>query len=246
MEKYFFEAFSDMLRLGPGSKEATLEAIAMIPVDNEVKILDIGCGVGTHTFIVAEALPNAIITAIDNNADYINQLNQTATKLGLANRVEGVTMSMFDMNFESASYNFIFSEGAIYIAGFEQGLREWKKILKPGGAIICSEISWITETPSPEPKEYWVAAYPQIDTISNKVALAETLGYTSLKTSILPPNCWTDNYYQPLQNNLNTMKNRYIDNFEAQQVIEIIEQEIDMYNRYGNEYSYVFYTLQTV
>ncbi len=244
MEKYFFEAFEGMLRLGPGSENATLEAIKDIPVDTAVKILDIGCGVGTHTFILARTLPNAIITAIDNNPDYIEELNSKAEKFGLGSQVNGLCMSMFEMTFEEESFDYIFAEGAIYIAGFKEGLRDWGKFLKPGGSLICSEISWIVDAPSLEPQEYWGEAYPQIDSVSSKIALAQERGYTCLKTTILSPECWLDNYYTPLQANLEDMKLRYPNNQEAKQVIGIIEQEIAMYKSYGEEYSYVFYHLQ--
>ncbi len=244
MERYFFEAFEGMLRLGPGSKSATLSAIKDIARDKAVKILDIGCGVGTHTFLVADALPNAHIIAIDNNSDYIEELNRRAKELDLSDRVQGVMMSMFEMTFEDATFDYIYSEGSIYIAGFKDGLRDWKRFLKPNGSIICSEISWIVDSPSPEPKAYWEGAYPQIDTIHNKVIEAEELGYSSLDTTTLPPDCWTDNYYVPLEAKLREMKLKYSDNEEALSVIEMINQEIDMYNRYGSEYSYVFYILQ--
>ncbi len=244
MEKYFYEAFEGMLRLGPGSEEMTLQAIASMPRDRAIKILDVGCGVGTHTFIVAKALPNAQIVAIDNNPDFIEELNANAVRFALSERVQGLCMSMFEMSFEEGSFDYIFAEGAIYIAGFKEGLRDWNRLLKPQGAIICSEISWIVDDPSPEPKAYWDEAYPQIDTVSHKVAQAEELGYTCQSTVTLPAECWTDNYYVPLQANLYIMKSKYVDNELAQQVIEMIEQEICMYSRYGNEYSYVFYTLQ--
>ncbi len=233
-----------MKRLGPGSQAATLDAIKSMSNDRPIRVLDIGCGVGTHTFIIAQTLENARVIAIDNNPDYIKQLNDNATQLALTARVEGVCMSMFEMSFEPASFDYIFAEGSIYIAGFTSGLEQWKKFLKPGGSIICSEISWIVDTPSSQAKEYWEAAYPQIATIASKINQAQELGYTATKWAILPPECWTTNYYVPLQNNLDAMRQKYTNNQEAQQVIEIIEQEIDMYNNHGSQYSYVFYTLQ--
>ncbi len=243
MEKYFYEAFDGMSRLAPGSQHSTLQAIAKIPTDKAIKILDIGCGEGTHTFTVAEALPNAEIIAIDNNSCYIEELNLRARRLGVDKRVSGRCVSMFEMNFQPSSFDYIVAEGAIYIAGFAQGLKDWKKLLKRGGAIICSEISWLVGSPSPEVRKYWEEAYPGIDTTEHKIEIAEKLGYSCHNTFVLPTECWTKNYYEPLQENLNKMKIKYDSNSEAKQVIEAIEEEIDIYNRYGSEYSYVFYEL---
>ncbi len=246
MEKYFFEAFENMERLGPGSTESTIEAISSLDKNKDVKILDIGCGVGTHTFILANELENAEIIAIDNNEDYILKLNENAEKLGLSNRVKGICMSMFEMTFEEKSFDCIFAEGAIYIAGFTNGLLDWKRLLKEDGMLICSEISWIVDEPSQKPKSFWQEAYPQIDSIKNKVKQAEDLGYEALSHFVLPKEAWTDNYYIPLQNSLEKMKNKYDSNDEASTVISMIQQEIDLYYEFSDEYSYVFYVLKKV
>ena len=83
MEKYFYEAFNGMKRFGPGSDESTLRAIKMFPANtSRLKILDIGCGIGTHTLILAKHFPEADIIAIDNHAPHIEKLNEAAAKRG--------------------------------------------------------------------------------------------------------------------------------------------------------------------
>ena len=244
MEKYFFEAFKNMDRLGPGMTECTIEAISHIEKSKPVSILDIGCGIGTHTFILESELENAQIVAIDNNEDYISKLNNTVKQKGLTNRVKGICMSMFEMTFEDKSFDYIFAEGAIYIAGFTNGLADWKRLLKKDGMLICSEISWIVDKPSEKPKAFWEEVYPQIDSIANKIHQAEELKYKEIGYFILPIVAWTDNYYVPLSRNLEKMKEKYVTNTEALEVISIIQQEIDLYYEFDNEYSYVFYVLQ--
>lgn len=93
MEKYFYEAFEDMKRFGPGSDESTTRAAKMFPVKkNSLKIFDIGCGIGTHTFVIARKFPNADIIAIDTYAPHIEKLNSIATEYGLADRVHGIVI----------------------------------------------------------------------------------------------------------------------------------------------------------
>ena len=151
-----------MERLGPGSRESTEKALAFFPRKSQpVRILDVGCGVGTHTFLLASHFPKADITAIDSHSPYIQTLNQSAAARGISDRVHGLEMSMFDMTFEKESFDLIWSEGAIYIIGFERGLKEWKRFLKPGGFQICSEISWLKDDPSRESLDFWQSAYPR-------------------------------------------------------------------------------------
>lgn len=244
MEKYFFETFNGLDRLAPGSQASTLKAISMFNSSKEhIKILDIGCGNGIHTMLLAQEFPNATIIAIDNHMPFIENLNNTVQKYGLSNKVIGKCISMFEMPFEDNSFDLIWSEGAIYIAGFENGLRDWKKFLKNDGYLICSEISWITNTPSEEISAYWNEEYPQIDTIQNKIKQIESAGYSYQSHFIMPMTDWTQNYYNPLQDNLNRMLKKYRDNKIAKQVIDMLQTEINLYHKYCNEYSYVFYSM---
>lgn len=244
MEKCFFEAFEGMDRLGPGSKESTLKALSMYKMRNDNhSVLDIGCGNGIHTMILAENMKNSSILAIDNHPSFIDNLNEKAKELGFSNRVKGKCISMFEMHFEDNSFDLIWSEGAIYIAGFENGLRDWKRFLKDDGYLTCSEISWLVDSPSQEIYEFWHSEYPKMDTIENKIKQIENAGYTYKSHFISPVTDWTDNYYTPLENNLNIMREKYIDNEIAQQVIAILQKEIDLYKKYKDEYSYVFYIM---
>lgn len=244
MEKYFFEAFEGMNRLGPGSKESTLKAISMFSKTHEqIDILDIGCGNGIHTMILADEIQNASILAIDNSNSFIETLNNKAKEHGLSDKVIGKCISMFEMPFEDKSFDLIWSEGAIYIAGFENGLRDWKRFIKDGGYLICSEISWLVDSPSQEIYNFWHSEYPEIDTVENKIKQIENAGYTYKSHFISPVTDWTDNYYTPLENNLNIMREKYIENDTAQQVIGILQKEIDLYKKYKDEYSYVFYIM---
>ncbi|WP_269410131.1 hypothetical protein [Lentibacillus daqui] len=62
-----------------------------------------------------------------------------------------------------------YAEGSIYIAGFQEGLKQWKTFLKQDGYLVCSEISWLHMNPSKESKEFWEQGYPEINTIPKKV-----------------------------------------------------------------------------
>ena len=246
-EQYFFEAFANMSRLGPGSSTSTVKASLYYPDKYKpVRILDIGCGLGTHTFLLAKQFPNAQITAIDNHKPFIEKLNKIAKNNGLSDRVNGVVMSMFDIAFDDNSFDIIWAEGSIYIIGFERGLKEWKRFLKPGGYLICTEISWLKENPSSDSYNFWIEGYPEIDTINNKIKKIEESKYTVKEHFICPTTDWTTNYYNPLSQNLDTMRKKYNGNEQAADVINMLQSEIDLYTRYNDEYSYVFYIAETM
>ncbi|RHW35865.1 class I SAM-dependent methyltransferase [Lysinibacillus yapensis] len=246
MKKYFYEAFEGLARLAPGSEQSTMKAISLVNAakEKELKILDIGCGTGIHTMILANWFPNAQITAIDTNPQYLETLQQQLRKKGLEERVEVRNTSMLEMDFPPETFDLIWAEGSIYIAGFQEGLHQWKQFLKQDGELVCSEISWLHANPSKESKEFWTQAYPEIDTISNKVNQLTDSGYAYRFSFVLPKKDWINEYYHPLERNLEAMERQYNDTPVALDVVNMIKQEINLYHKHSQDYSYVFYGMK--
>ena len=71
--------------------------------------------------------------------------------------------------FGEEELDMIWCEGAIYNIGFERGLKEWRKYLKPGGYIAVSESSWFTDERPAEINDFWMDAYSEMDTLPNQV-----------------------------------------------------------------------------
>ena len=192
------EYFSSLERQGPGSPEVTLKALEFVGhLTDESRIVDLGCGTGGQTMILARHIPGHI-TGIDLFPGFIDIFNDQARLLGLKDRVKGIVGSMADtLPFGKESLDLIWSEGAIYNIGFERGLNEWKQYLKKGGCIAVTEVSWFTDERPDEINDFWMKAEPAIDTIPVKVAQMQKAGYVPVATFILPENCWTEHYYVP-------------------------------------------------
>ncbi|NLM09810.1 MAG: methyltransferase domain-containing protein [Clostridiaceae bacterium] len=235
------EYHKDNERQGPGSEEATLKALSYIPDLNEKsKILDIGCGTGGQTITLAKNT-DAQITAIDMLPQFLEKLMQKVKENNLIDRITAKEMLMDRLTFDEKSFDVIWSEGAIYNIGFEKGLSLWSKYLKDNGYIAVSEISWLTDTRPEEIEQYWVNEYSEIDTIENKLSVIEKCGYTSVAHFILDDKCWIDNYYQPLLENTEAFLKKYDYADEAKEFIEAGKIEADLYNRFKDYYSYVYY-----
>jgi len=235
------EYFSSIERQGPGSPEVTIKALNFIDhLTDESLIADLGCGTGGQTMVMAQHAPGHI-TAIDLFPSFIDLFNQNAGKLNLQDRVKGIIGSMDSLPFQEEELDLIWSEGAIYNIGFERGLNEWRKFLKTGGYVAVTEASWFTEERPAEINDFWVEAYPEIDTIPNKVAIMQKAGYLPVASFILPEKCWTEHFFAPQIKAQEIFLKKHAGNQTAEGLIAYARHEAQLYAKYKAYYGYVFY-----
>jgi cyclopropane fatty-acyl-phospholipid synthase-like methyltransferase len=240
----FFELYSNLPQQAPGSKKCTQEAYGMLPLAfDSPKILDIGCGTGRQSLDLAE-VSNGKINAVDIYPPFIDELNKTIHLKGLKNKLKAQVADMNSLDFEPNSFDVVWSEGAIYQMGFENGLTNWKNFLKPKGFMVISEICWIKTKVPQEIMDYWLAQYPGITYIKDLVDKSEKLGFNVLSHFTLPEKDWNRNYYLHLSKNLEAFKLKYAENEVAMKIAHETETEITMYKKYCDYYSYLFLILQ--
>lgn len=235
------EYYSHTKRQGPGSPEITKKALSFIDnLSDNSHIADIGCGTGGQTMVLTQNTSGKI-TGVDLFPKFINQFNLNAEKLNLQNRVKGIVGSMDNLQFKNEELDLIWSEGAIYNIGFERGLKEWHKFLKPGAYIAVSEATWFTDERPTEINDFWMMEYPGIDTIPNKVAQMQKAGYIPVATFILPENCWLEHFYEPQVEARRLFLNKHAGNKIAIEFIAGQVHEEELYNKYKSFYGYVFF-----
>ena len=177
---------------------------------------------------------------------FIDRFNSNARGLNLQDRVKGIVGSMDNLPFGEGELDLIWSEGAIYNIGFERGLNEWRKYLKTGGYIAVSESAWFTEERPAEIHDFWMEAYPQIDTIPNQVALIQKAGYLPVASFILPETCWTEHYFAPLVKAREKFLAKYPGNKTAEELVAMSHHEEELYRKYKGFYGYVFYIAKKI
>ncbi len=235
------EYFSNLERQGPGSPEVTIKALSFIDnLNHESQIIDIGCGTGGQTMVLAQNAPG-YISGIDLFPTFIELFRHNAQKMNLQDRVKGIIGSMDQLPFQDKELDLIWSEGAIYNIGFERGLNEWRKFLKKDGFIAVSEASWFTEKRPAEIEEFWMDAYPEIDTIPNKLAQMQKAGYIPIASFILPDNCWLEHFYTLQISAMENFLKKHAGNKTAIDFIANQRHEAQLYNKYKKYYGYAFF-----
>jgi ubiquinone/menaquinone biosynthesis C-methylase UbiE len=238
-----FEIFEGLPRQGPGDDECTRRAFEMLTdLPAKPEILDVGCGAGTQTIALAR-LCRGRITATDIYEPFMDELRRRAAAAGVAERVTLMNMPMNELKFPDESFDVIWSEGAIFIIGFEAGLKAWRPLLKPGGYMVVSEATWFVDDPPAEAKAFWDSCYPAITQTRNNVRMAEEAGYTVVGTFPLPAEGWFE-FNRPLGPKLALMRKKYAGDAAALAEIAFNEMEIEIFRKYSDAYGYTFFVLR--
>jgi ubiquinone/menaquinone biosynthesis C-methylase UbiE len=237
MEQFFYELYYGLPRLGPGSKEETVKAFNLLPLQNkELKILDLGCGTGMQTLNLAEIIEGKI-TAIDNHQPFLDELKTKAIQQNLSHKIEAKLEDITNLKEPLNYYDLIWLEAAIYLIGLSKALQELKQFLKPQGYLVFTELTWLQANPPQECQLFWQQEYPNMKNIEENLQI--------IKYFVLPKSAWLDNYYLPLEENLIRGREKYANNKLANQFINQIAEEIDIFKRYNEYYGYIFFIIQS-
>ena len=237
----FLEVYGTLPRAGPGGDEHTVRALELVPGPTPATVLDLGCGPGAQTIALASSLPDAHITALDVLPSMVDEAQRRFAAQNLGHRVTAVLGDMAAPPVSAASQDLIWCEGAIYNLGVTDALRAWKRLLKPGGAVAFTEPVWLVDSPPAEVREWWEAEYPAITQAAGVERQIEAAGFRTITSFVLPASAWWDEYYEPMQHRIATLKARLPDDPVAAEVTAAAEVEIDKFERFSDCYSYAFF-----
>ncbi|MBI5283572.1 MAG: class I SAM-dependent methyltransferase [Chloroflexi bacterium] len=127
---------------------ANFNALPEVPASDYLRdgtgdVLDLGCGLGRATIMVALARPTTRITAVDNfSASYIKDHGEAplARNLRIAGVAQRVTVregDLLQLPFEDETFDALVSSFAIdHTADVARALAEAKRVLRPGGQFL--------------------------------------------------------------------------------------------------------------
>jgi len=200
----------------------TRKAFRMLPKLVKPLILDIGCGSGVPTIELAK-LSDGQIIGLDIDQSALDKLDKKIEEEGLADRVKTVKCSMFEMDFADESFDVIWAEGSISRIGFERGLREWRRLLKPKGYLVVHD---------------------EMKNIKKKLEVIPGCGYDLLGYFPLREDVWWIEYYGPLEKRVQELSAKYAEDPEILRVLDRKRNEIAMVKRNPRDYCSVFFVMR--
>ena len=135
-------------------RQAALESLERhlrhFPSSSGLKILDAGCGSGAMARKIASSQPGSAVVGVDLNPSYVAfaRKHVGAQTLGNLSFEVGDLMAL---PFPDRSFDVVWSRFVLYfLPRPETAVAEFRRILRPGGALIVSLHNWSTLINYPE------------------------------------------------------------------------------------------------
>lgn len=238
-----FEVFENTARQGPGSVATTRHALSLLPAGMLLeRILDLGCGTGGSTLVLAEDLAEdtaAQITAVDIHPPFLETLRSQAQQRGIAERITTLAADMSDPAALGSGYDLVWAEGSAYSIGFENALALWRALLRPAGCLVVTELVWFCQHPAERAREFFAEEYPDMKDEARRIEDARRAGYEVLASFRLPAEDWKA-YYAGVEASLAQAIRRRGEH----EVYDALRREADTYEACGEDYGYLCLVLQ--
>ncbi len=200
----------------------TRRAFQMLPRLDRPRILDIGCGTGVPALELAR-LSDGEIFGIDIDEAALEGFSRKIADAGLQDRAKAVKCSLFDIEFPDESFDIVWAEGVIAIIGFDKGLREWRRLIKPHG---------------------YLGIHDNVDDIQRKTEAIPAHGYAIINTFAVPKDTWWDEHYCLLEKRIQKLRNKYRENADVLALLNKEQNEVEMFKNEPRYHGSIFYVIQ--
>ncbi|WP_373553815.1 cyclopropane-fatty-acyl-phospholipid synthase family protein [Haliscomenobacter sp.] len=113
-----------------------MRIMQQLPIENASKIMDLGCGYGEYSVLMADMLPNAHITALDIDSARCKNVQTMLKKANLQEKIGVVNQKIGD-TIEWPQYDFVFSVDVFeHIPEAEMPFSAVLERLRPGGYFL--------------------------------------------------------------------------------------------------------------
>lgn len=137
-----------------GGLEATDALVGLCGIGPGKYVLDVGCGVGVTPCYLAGKY-GCRVMGVDINEGMVKRSQERAARAGLLDKVEFKTADAQALPFEDATFDAVITESVTaFPADKQKAVREYARVIKPGGFVGLNESTWLKSPPPPEMAEW--------------------------------------------------------------------------------------------
>lgn len=119
---------------------ATKEHIEFAGIDGNMHVLDLGCGIGGASRVIASTC-GCNVTGIDLTAEYVEIARDLTGRCGLSDRVDFQQANATNLSFDDESFDHVWCHNVTMNIEDKVGVaKEIARVLKPGGRFSCAEV----------------------------------------------------------------------------------------------------------
>ena len=156
--------------LSPGGDANVRLIVEGVPLEGR-RVLDIGCGIGGPSMLLAGAL-GAHVTAVDVSENVLRQARTLAASRGLSDQVTFQRVEPGPLPFDDASFDVVFTKDAMtHIDDKASLFAEVRRVLVPGGHFLASDWLYAEDAASDPAFRAWMgddAELFKLDTIETE------------------------------------------------------------------------------
>lgn len=239
--------YEDLPSPGQGVDSCTREAIRLLPpLRTPPAIIDLGCGRGHQTIVLASHF-RAPVIAVDESQTALDDMIDAARAAGADSWIKPRLGSLSELPDARESFDLVWSENGVRTIGMKQAIALWSPLLRKRGVLVVGDCSWIHPNPPAEAAAFWRDRYyPKMVDVATVHAIAQEAGLRVYDSYALPRSIWRSEYFEPLSRRIAKRRNDAATDPRLDAAIHQAETEIQMFDRWGDRFQYMFYLMRRV
>ncbi len=136
-------------RLRPGGIAATNWLIEKANLNEDTKVLEVACNMGTTLIEIAKKY-KCNITGIDKDENFLNQAKENIKNANLESKVKLLLGDATKLPFEDETFDVVINEAMLTMLSLkdkEKAVKEYFRVLKKGGKLLTHDITIPKEDP---------------------------------------------------------------------------------------------------
>ena len=144
---YVIHSDEECERLEAQAQLANIEGhLRHLPIAGARRVLDVGCGSGSMSRLIARSFPDVEVVGVDVREQYLDYARARAREEGIHN-LTFERGDVFALPFADASFDLVWSKYLLqWLREPKAALAEFKRVARPGGHVVsCDYVGFVVD-----------------------------------------------------------------------------------------------------